>query len=103
MGPAPSPAPAPVPATAPVRGANSAYVIVMVIVGSGVIATAVAPTHWLRGVLVIGAGIAIGAIARAVLPPSRAGLLAVRGRVFDVICLGALAVLIVTVGFLIPR
>ncbi|MDR1999870.1 MAG: DUF3017 domain-containing protein [Frankiaceae bacterium] len=90
------------PARAP-RGANAAYVGVLLIVVSAVVATATTPGHWLRATLGLGAGVGIAAAARALLPARYAGLLAVRGRRFDAFCLGALAVLIVTVGLLIPR
>ena len=45
-----------------------------------------APEHWLRGVLIIASAFVVAGVARALLPDRRAGLLAVRGRMFDVAC-----------------
>jgi len=84
-------------------GQNSAFAIVLIICAAGVGATAIEPSHWLRGVLIIAVGLAVGAVARVLLPESQLGLLAVRGRTIDALCLGGLAVLIVTVGVLIPH
>jgi DUF3017 family protein len=49
--------------------------------------------HWRQGAALIGAALVLAALFRAVLPPRRAGLLAVRGRpvdVFSYVGLGAL-------------
>lgn len=97
------PAADPTPGRAMGLGAHVAYAAVVLIVGVGVAATAISPSHWLRGVLLIGVGLAGGAVARAMLPERRVGLLAVRTRAFDASCLAALAVLIIAVGFVIPH
>jgi hypothetical protein len=85
------------------RGSNSAFLVVLVLCAAGAGSTAIAPSHWLRGVLIIGIGLGIGAVLRATLPQRYLGLLAVRSRVLDTLIMGALAVLIVTVGLLIPH
>jgi hypothetical protein len=46
--------------------------------------------RWRLGMLVVGLAFLAGGLLRLVLPARRAGLLAVRGRGFDVLVLGAL-------------
>ena len=60
--------------------------LVLAVVAAGLAYLGLAPEHWLRGVFVIAVGLAVGGVARAVLPSASAGPLAVRGRVFDVAC-----------------
>lgn len=47
--------------------------------------------RWRRGAFVFSSALGFAAVLRALLPTSRAGLLQVRGRVFDVATLAALA------------
>ncbi len=61
--------------------------LLAILAGLGIVAT----DAWRPGLLVIGAAIALAALGRLVLPPRLAGLLAVRGRAFDVIVLTVLA------------
>ncbi|HNP55416.1 MAG TPA: DUF3017 domain-containing protein [Gordonia sp. (in: high G+C Gram-positive bacteria)] len=70
----------------------------------GVVALAVVLVlvdRWRRGAFVFGGALALGAVLRAVLPTSRAGLLQVRGRVFDVSALTALATVVLWMAFTI--
>ncbi|RJL23652.1 DUF3017 domain-containing protein [Bailinhaonella thermotolerans] len=53
-----------------------------------------------RGLPVIAGSLLAGAVLRAVLPGARAGLLAVRGRVLDVLTLTGLAALILGAPYL---
>ncbi len=62
----------------------------------------IATGHWRRGVTVLAAAAGIGAVLRLVLPGRAIGPLGVRGRWFDVLFLGSLAVVFAvgaTVGF----
>ena len=58
--------------------------------------------HWKRGSFLIGCTFALGALLRAVLPADKVGLLGVRSRAVDVLCLTALAVGIVVLSLLVP-
>lgn len=74
---------------------NVAYVLVVAFVVAGLVLIAI--ERWRRGLVVIGAGVGVAAVLRAALPDRRAGLLRVRGRIFDttVLVLTAVAVLII--------
>ena len=50
--------------------------------------------RWRRGAVVFSGALLVGAVLRACLPSTRAGLLQVRSRVFDVAFLGSLAGLV---------
>lgn len=87
----------------PLVSGNAAFLATLILVAAGFAYTAIVPEHWLRGVLVSSGGFALGAALRLVLPEERAGMLKIRGRALDVLCFGAVAVLIVTVGVLLPH
>lgn len=87
----------------PLVAGNAPFLLTLAVVGAGFAYTAVVPEHWLRGVLVAAGGFLLGAALRLLLPEQRAGMLAIRGRALDAACFGGVAVLIVTVGVLLPR
>jgi hypothetical protein len=89
-------------AQAALRG-NWPFLVVALLAAGGALSTVIAPQHWLRGVMISAVGLAVGAIERLTLPADRVGMLAVRGRSVDVLCLATLAVLIVTVAILLPH
>jgi Protein of unknown function (DUF3017) len=62
------------------------FAVVLLIAAAGLATVVVASQHWLRGVLVIASSLVVAGAARAVLPDRRAGMLAVRGKLFDVAC-----------------
>ncbi len=62
----------------------------------------VSQSHWRRGLLGLGAALFVGAVLRLLLPTSRVGLLAVRGRVFDVTALAVLGISIIAVTLAVP-
>ncbi len=74
------------------------WILVLLAAGAGPFYIAVAPKHWLRGVLILAGAMLLGAVLRLVLPARRAGPLAVRSRAFDVVCYLGSAVMIVTLG-----
>nr|WP_049773423.1 DUF3017 domain-containing protein [Segniliparus rotundus] len=57
--------------------------------------------RWRRGGAVIGFAVIVAAVLRAVLPTNRAGLLAVRSRVFDVAVLALVGAAILWVSWTI--
>ena len=74
----------------------------VVLVGVTAGLTWVALSHWKRGSFVIGVAFVVGTILRAVLPADKVGLLGVRRRGVDVVCLGLLGVGIVTLSLVVP-
>lgn len=83
----------------PRRYHEAPLLLVTLVVAVGFVLVAV--HHWRRGLVVIGVGVGIAAALRGVLPPRRAGLLAVRGRLLDTTVLGALAVAIVLLAIIV--
>lgn len=113
---APSPAAAPVasrsqsasdPAAGPpqpvreTRGPNEIAlggVLLAVVVGLAL----VGQDHWRRGLLLAGIGLLAGAVVRLVLPARAAGLLAVRGRIFDSVVLAVLGIAVIVLTTSVP-
>jgi hypothetical protein len=58
--------------------------------------------HAKEGTLALAGAMFIGALARLVLPQPRAGMLASRRRLVDVVCLAALAVGLLVAGLVLP-
>ena len=79
------------------------FVSVLLIVAFGFVYVLVASGHWLRGVTVIAFGMVVASGLRAALPASKAGLLVVRGRVFDVLCYLTLGLLVFGFAILLPQ
>lgn len=79
------------------------FVSVVLIVAFGFVYVLVAAGHWLRGVTVIAFGMVVASGLRATLPPSKAGLLVVRGRLFDVLCYLVLGLLVFGFAILLPQ
>ncbi|MDO5533165.1 MAG: DUF3017 domain-containing protein [Propionibacteriaceae bacterium] len=75
-----------------------AVVLVGITIGMGWVAL----SHWKRGTFVIGVAFAVGALLRAVLPTDRIGLLGVRRRWVDVVCLGLLGAGIILLVLIVP-
>ncbi|SDP00650.1 Protein of unknown function [Nakamurella panacisegetis] len=65
--------------------------VVVLIVAIGLVIDATG--HWLRAAAVLGAAAGVGALLRLCVPERAIGPLRVRGRTFDVLFLGALALL----------
>ena len=59
----------------------------------------VAPGHYRKGSLLLGAAVLFGALARLVLPAGQIGLLATRKRAIDVLILAGLASAISVVAY----
>jgi hypothetical protein len=81
---------------------NLPILLVLTLGVTGIGYSAVVPRHWLRGVLLLAVACAIAGAFRLLLPVRQAGLLAVRGRLVDVVCYVGLAVAITTLGLALP-
>ncbi|EOD69347.1 DUF3017 domain-containing protein [Amycolatopsis vancoresmycina] len=57
--------------------------------------------HWREGAALIGVALLLAAALRAVLPTARAGLLAIRGKIVDVVTFTALAAAVLYVALTI--
>ncbi|MFT4086552.1 MAG: DUF3017 domain-containing protein [Gordonia sp. (in: high G+C Gram-positive bacteria)] len=68
------------------------FFVVLAIIGFA--AVLVLMDRWRRGAFVFGSAMLVGAVLRAVLPTSRAGLLQVRSRGFDIGAMATLGVLV---------
>ena len=81
---------------------NLPIVVVLALGATGIGYAAVVPHHWLRGVLLLAGACLLAGLFRLLLPARQAGLLAVRGRVVDVLCYAGLGVAIVVLGLALP-
>ncbi len=79
------------------------FVSVVLIVAFGFGYVLASSGHWLRGVTVMAFGLVVAAVLRAALPNARAGLLVVRGRLFDALCYLALGLAVFGFGILVPQ
>ncbi|GAB3129128.1 hypothetical protein GCM10027289_10510 [Tsukamurella serpentis] len=77
--------------------ANAGYVAVAALLAVGMVLVSL--EYWRRGLYVFGAGTALAAVLRAVLPEHRQGLLRVRGRWFDVTVLAVAATVLLVVAW----
>ena len=79
------------------------FLLVLTVLVAGFVFVRIAPQHWLRGVLIIGADLIGAGLLRLLLPVRRAGILVVRSRLFDTIAYIGLGVLVITFGVLAPQ
>lgn len=76
-----------------------AFVLVMVVVAVGL--GRIAQYHWRDGAAIVAASLLLAAIMRLLLPSDRAGLLAVRNRMLDVLTYTGFGVAVLTVALTI--
>jgi DUF3017 family protein len=76
---------------------QGAFLSVIALLVIAVLYLTVQPRHWERGTAVIAVAMLVAAVLRCLLPESRAGLLGVRGRWWDVPVYAVLGVLILVV------
>ena len=81
--------------------ANGAMVLVLAIAGVGMVQ--VLTEHWRQGSALLGGSLLVAAVLRGVLPPARAGLLAIRGRVVDVVCYTGFGIAVLLIALTITR
>lgn len=77
-------------------GAQWAFLLVLLVAAVGVIR--IIQYHWREGAVLIGGALVLAGFLRAVLPAVRVGLIAVRGRLVDVLGYAALAGMILFVA-----
>ena len=73
---------------------------VLVVVAVGLVVTS--RGYFRLGSVVVGSGVGLGALLRAVLPERRAGLLVVRHRALDVALMTAVAVGVIVLAIVVP-
>lgn len=74
----------------------------LVLGGIGLGLAVVALHHFKSGSVVMSAALLLGAVLRLALPEERAGLLAIRGRVFDIATMVSLGALITVAALIVP-
>ncbi|WIY03643.1 DUF3017 domain-containing protein [Amycolatopsis mongoliensis] len=81
------------------RFAQLPFAVVLLVVA--VAALRIVQYHWREGAALIGAALLLAAVLRAVLPTARAGLLAIRGKVVDIVTYTGLAAAVLYVALTI--
>lgn len=76
--------------------------ILVVLAGFTIGVGAVGRHYWRKGLFVVGLSLLLGGFLRLVLPTRRAGALAVRGRMTDVVTLAAFGAGVVLLAALVP-
>ncbi|MFR9804316.1 DUF3017 domain-containing protein [Pseudonocardia sp. RS010] len=80
---------------------HGALLLVLLIALAGMVQ--VLTEHWRQGSALLGGSLLVAAVLRGVLPPPRAGLLAIRGRVVDVICYTSFGIAVLLLALTITR
>ena len=81
---------------------NLPIVVVLAVGATGIGYAAVVQHHWLRGVVLLAGACLLAGLFRLLLPARQAGLLAVRGRLVDVVCYTGLGIAIIVLGLALP-
>jgi Protein of unknown function (DUF3017) len=96
----------PVAAKPPRRGALGVVLRqwpLLIVLGGGLTALLVVASDGFRlGCTLLGASVGFAAVARAVLPARRVGLLVVRSRLFDVVVLAVMGAALVVLAVVVP-
>jgi len=89
----------------PIRGGwvGRQWPLLLVLGGSLTSFVVVALDHFRTGCLGFGISVLFAALARAVMPPRRVGLLVVRSRAFDLLVLLSMGVSLVVLAIVVPR
>jgi hypothetical protein len=77
----------------------AAVVALIALVGLGLVLT----QHWRRGAVLLGVALLVAAALRTAVPAERVGLLAIRGKVVDVLCYSGFGVAMVLLAATITR
>jgi hypothetical protein len=81
--------------------AETPAAVVLAIAAIGLLRVATA--NWREGAVLLGGSLLVGAVLRAVLPLERAGMLAIRSRVIDVLSYTGLGLAVVLLALTITR
>ena len=76
-------------------------IVVLAIAAAGLLRVATA--NWREGSVLLGGALLVAAVLRAVLPPDRAGLVAIRSRIVDILAYSGLGLAVVLLAFTITR
>ena len=76
-----------------------AFALVLLVAAVGIVR--IMEYHWRQGAALIGGTLVLASLFRALLPPRRAGLLAVRGRPIDVLSYAGLGAFVLFVALTI--
>jgi DUF3017 family protein len=89
----------------PIRGGwvGRQWPLLLVLGGSLTAFLTVALDHFRAGCLLFGFSVLFAALARAVLPARRVGLLVVRSRAFDLLVLLVMGISLVVLAIIVPR
>ncbi|KIH97054.1 hypothetical protein LP52_21705 [Streptomonospora alba] len=77
------------------------YFLVLSTMSAGIVIVAAA--HFKRGPALIAGALMLAAVFRALLPPHKTGMLAVRSRWVDVVTLTGLAILLIALAWVAPQ
>lgn len=80
------------PRISPLRALLVELPYILVLLAALLAAVLVTFDRWRRGVFVLGSALLLGSLLRALLPSQRAGLLQVRGRLFDSVLMASAGV-----------
>jgi hypothetical protein len=81
------------------RFAQLPFAVVLLVVA--VAALRIVQYHWREGAALVGVALLLAGVLRAVLPTERAGLLAIRGKVVDIVTYAGLAAAVLYVALTI--
>ena len=81
--------------------AETPAAVVLAIAAIGLLRVATA--NWREGAVLLGGSLLVGAVLRAVVPLERAGMLAIRSRVIDVLSYTGLGLAVVLLALTITR
>jgi hypothetical protein len=89
----------------PIRGGwvGRQWPLLLVLGGCLISFAVVALDHFRTGCLIFGCSVLFAALARAVLPARRVGLLVVRSRAFDLLVLLTMGVSLVVLAVVVPQ
>jgi hypothetical protein len=76
-------------------------IVVLAIAAVGLLRVATA--NWREGSVLLGGALLVAAALRAVLPEDRAGLVAIRSRIVDILAYSGLGLAVVVLAFTITR
>jgi hypothetical protein len=103
-GPVPGVPEPPPPTPAPRRPSTLGglvYLVVLALSIAGLVVVAVGP--WRKGIALVGIALLLAALARLVLAELNAGMLRVRGKLFDVVALGGVGAVLILLAAVIPN